>query len=177
MILTMISIWELGPCGYVWICWVSMDIYGYMWILLGLQRNISDLMFCIRYPSWISIHIHAYPFMSIKELQRYPHFISKNHISALFMLLSIKVSIHIRIPLCISMCIQVRSPSNIYIHIHTVYLCTNHLHIQIFIYCIETYSLISSFNLIRYPLGIPMSHRFWNVYDIIDLWYHMTMIS
>ncbi len=78
---------------------------------MGLQRNISNLLYWIRYPSWISIHIHPYSSISIKDLQRYPHFISKNHISLLSMLLSIKVSIHIHITLCMSMCIQVRSPS------------------------------------------------------------------
>jgi hypothetical protein len=97
--------------GYIGYLWISMDIYGVVWIYMGLQRNISDLLYWIRYPSWISIHIHAYPFISMKDLQRYPYFTSKSHISALFMLLSIKVSIYIHIPLCISMCIQVRSPS------------------------------------------------------------------
>jgi hypothetical protein len=54
-------IWELGPCGYVGYLWISMDIYGYSWIYTGLKRNISDLLYWIRYPSWISIHIHRYP--------------------------------------------------------------------------------------------------------------------
>ncbi len=55
------TIWELGPCGYVGYLWISMDIYGYPWIYTGLQWNISDLLYWIRYPSWISIHIHRYP--------------------------------------------------------------------------------------------------------------------
>jgi hypothetical protein len=104
------------------ICWISMDMYGCLWIYSGLQRNISDLLYWIRYPSWISIHIHVYPLISTKDLQRYPHFISKNHIFAISMLLSIEVSIHIHIPLCISMCIQVRSPSIQYIHVLTTYI-------------------------------------------------------
>ncbi len=107
-------IWELGPYGYVWICWISMDIYGYIWASSGTYPTCcTGLDIHLGYP-YVSMHIHgfhAYPFISITDLQRYPHFISKNHISALSMLLSIKVSIHIHIPLCISMCIQVRSPS------------------------------------------------------------------
>ena len=117
--MVILTICELGPCGYVWILLDMLYIYGYLWIYVGL--HISDLLYWIRYPLLISMHIHAYPCISIEDLHKYPHVISKNYISALSTLLSIKVSIHIHSPLGVSMYIQARSPSQIYINIHTAY--------------------------------------------------------
>jgi hypothetical protein len=94
-----------------------LDIYGYLWICIDIHGYI--LASSGTYPTCctgLDIHL-GYPYISI-DIQHihqrypiYPHFIFKNDIFALSMLLSIKVSIHIHFPLCISMCIQMRYPS------------------------------------------------------------------
>ena len=139
------------------ICRISMDMYGYVWIFMDIYWPQAEHIRLVVLDQISILDIHTYPLISIDIHQRYPiypHFLSKNDIFTLSMLLSIKVSIHIHFPLCISMYIQMRYPSQIYIDIHKVYPCTNHLHIQIVICCIQTYPLISSLNLIRYPFII-----------------------
>jgi hypothetical protein len=67
------------------ICMDTLGYVGYLWIYMymGLQWNISDLLYWIRYPSWISIHIHAYPYISIKDLHGYPLYTQKSYLCAI----------------------------------------------------------------------------------------------
>jgi hypothetical protein len=60
------SIWELGPCGYVWICWISMDMYVYLRASSGTYPTCcTGLDIHPGYPC-ISMHIHAYPSMILE---------------------------------------------------------------------------------------------------------------
>ena len=64
-------IWELGPYGYVRICWISMDIYGYLGYISASSGTYptccTGLDIHHGYP-YISIHIHAYPSKIFKDI-------------------------------------------------------------------------------------------------------------
>ena len=76
-------IWELGSYGYVWICWISLDIYGYtgyIWASSGTYPTCcTGLDIHHGYP-YISMHIHAYPSKIFKGIHiLYPKFISLHY--------------------------------------------------------------------------------------------------
>ncbi len=57
-------VWELGSCGYVWICWISMDIHGYPWISMDISGPPAEHIRLVVL-DWISIlEIHTYPCIS-----------------------------------------------------------------------------------------------------------------